>query len=431
MLSLIGLSAILAIVFLLLNGRVGPIVVLTLVPLIAALVAGFSFVEIGEYFNQGLLKVMNIAAMFMFAILFFGIMQDAGLFDVLINKLLVVIKGNVIVAGIVTIIVAAVAHIDGSGASTFLITIPALLPLYRQLNMSPYLMILLIGLSASILNMLPWAGPLGRVATVLEVNPVTLWIPLIPVQIMAFFLLLAFTFYLAKKEKTLTLQRQSGVNKVEKASLPEEATGSEKAGWRYYANVLLTLCTVGFLVSSLLPPVLVFMIAVSLALLVNYPNQVEQFEQLKKHAPGAVVMSTIIFSAGVFLGILKGTGMLTAVAQSLVTIIPPVFVPYLHLIIGFFGIPLELVLNTDAYYFALFPVIDEIVSAHGVSSLSAAYAMIIGNILGTFISPFSPALWLALGLARLEMGQYIRYAFFWVWGFALAVYFLAYIVGVF
>ena len=32
--------------------------------------------------------------------------------------------------------------------------------------------------------------------------------------------------------------------------------------------------------------------------------------------------------------------------------------------------------------------------------------MIIGNIIGTFVSPFSPALWLGLSLAGLEIDAY-------------------------
>jgi CitMHS family citrate-Mg2+:H+ or citrate-Ca2+:H+ symporter len=56
--------------------------------------------------------------------------------------------------------------------------------------------------------------------------------------------------------------------------------------------------------------------------------------------------------------------------------------------------------------------------------------MVIGNIIGTFISPFSPALWLALGLAGLEMGRHIRYSFFWVWGFSIILIVAAMLIGV-
>ncbi len=127
MLSLIGLATILVIVLLLLNGRISPIVALIIVPVIGALLAGFGVTELGEFFNSGINRVINVVIMFIFAILFFGIMQDAGLFDPIINKMIAISKGNVIAVAVGTVIIAAIAHLDGSGASTFLITIPALL----------------------------------------------------------------------------------------------------------------------------------------------------------------------------------------------------------------------------------------------------------------------------------------------------------------
>ncbi len=433
MLSLIALITVLSVVAVLLYGRVGPIVALTLIPLVAALLAGFNFQEISLFFNDGLLKVMSISTMFIFAILYFGLMQDIGLFETIINKMLSLTQGNITAIIITTVIIAAVAHLDGSGASTFLISIPALLPLYKRLKMSPYLLILLIGLSASIMNMLPWAGPLGRVATVLEMDPVKLWLPLIPVQGIAFLLLIAFAYFLSRREKKIIrhLPEQSLTPHQDFYNADIQQTAVTRRSTLYlWVNGLLTLGIIALLMSSIIPPALVFMIGVSVALSINFPSQKEQFERIKAHAPGAIIMATIIFAAGIFLGVLKGSNMLTALAESIVQIMPSIFVPYLHLIIGFFGVPLELILNTDAYYFALLPVIEQITTTQGVPSLSVAYAMIIGNILGTFISPFSPALWLALGLARLEMGEYIRYAFFWVWGFSAIVFLCAWLMGI-
>ncbi len=165
MLSWIGFIAIVIIVTILIRGNTTPIIPLVLVPIISALVAGFSFSDIGEFFSSGMSSVLNVAIMFIFAIIFFGIMQDVGLFDPIIDKMVKATHGNVVLISVGTVFIAMVAQLDGSGASTFLITIPALLPLYRQMKMSPYLLLLLIAGSAGIMNMLPWAGPLGRAAT--------------------------------------------------------------------------------------------------------------------------------------------------------------------------------------------------------------------------------------------------------------------------
>lgn len=439
MLSIIGLATILTIVILLLKGKVSPIIGLVLVPIVGALIAGFSITEIGGFFNEGIDSVINVVIMFIFAILFFGVMQDSGLFDPLINKMIAISKGNVVAVAVGTVIIAAIAHLDGSGASTFLITIPALLPLYKRLNMSPYLLLLLVGTSASILNMLPWAGPLGRTAAVLGMDPTELWRPLIPLQVIALILLIGMAVILGLREKRRILNR----SEAEKADIEAAVTQTEtddslqqskdlslarpKLLW---VNLLLTLGMIGMLVWGVIPAGFVFMIALSIALIINYPNVNDQMDRIKAHAPNALLMASIILAAGSFLGILSGTEMLDSIAVDMITILPAFIVPYLHLIIGAFGVPLELILNTDAYYFALLPVAEQIVTNFGVDTSSAAYAMIIGNIIGTFVSPFAPALWLALGLAGCEMGKHIRYSLFWVWGFSLVLMLVAVLIGI-
>ncbi|GAE26625.1 magnesium citrate secondary transporter [Halalkalibacter wakoensis JCM 9140] len=396
MLSIIGLATILTIVFLLLSGRITPIIGLVIVPIIGALLAGFGFAEIGVLFGEGIDRVINVVIMFIFAILFFGVMQDAGLFDPIINKMIAISRGDVIAVAVGTVIIGAIAHLDGSGASTFLITIPALLPLYKRLKMNPYLLLLLVGLSASIMNMVPWGGPLGRTAAVLGVDPTELWRPLIPVQIIALILLVALAVVLGIREK----RKIAKLNESDQANQEAAATvdmAEKDMGKRddsllrpklLWANLLLTLGVITMLVWGIIPAGFVFMISLSIALIMNYPKVDEQMERIKAHAPNALLMAAIILAAGSFLGILDGTGMLQSLATDLVLFLPAFIVPYLHLVIGFLGVPFELVLSTDAYYFALVPVVEQIVSGYGVESTSAAYAMVIGNIIGTFISRF-------------------------------------------
>ncbi|MDE4084401.1 citrate:proton symporter [Planococcus maritimus] len=439
MLSIIALFTIIIIVALLISNKITPIVALVLVPIVAAFVAGFSFAEIGDFFNSGVESVISVVIMFIFAILFFGIMQDVGLFDPLINKMIAISKGNVIAVAVGTVVIAAVAQLDGSGASTFLITIPALLPLYKRLKMNPYLLLLLVGTSASIMNMLPWAGPLGRTAAVLGMDVTELWRPLIKVQVVGLILLITLAVLLAMREKRLIARRGDFNKEIYEEADPLDVTAQDEKSQKaaalrrpklLWANTLLALAVIAVLVWGVIPAGLAFMIGVSIALPLNYPDMKDQMDRIKDHAPNALLMAAIILAAGSFLGILEGTLMLDSIASDLVTILPAFVIPYLHLIIGFFGVPFDLLLSTDAYYFALFPIVEQVVTGAGVSSLSAAYAMIIGNIIGTFVSPFSPALWLALGLAGLEMGRHIRYSLPIMWGFSIVLLAVSVLMGV-
>ncbi|OYQ80714.1 citrate transporter [Ignatzschineria sp. F8392] len=429
MLSLIGFATILTIVTLLIRGKVIPIVALTLIPIIGALVAGFGMEEIGGFFKSGLGSVMNVVVMFIFAIIFFGILQDAGLFDPLINKMIQLTRGNIITICIGSVIIAAIAQLDGSGASTFLITIPALLPLYKRMRISPYLLVLLIGGSASIMNMIPWGGPLGRTASVIDMDVTELWRPLIPVQVVGMILMVGLATVLGMREKRriAALPASSEVEGSDEDLAP--MTSDLKPGL-YLFNLLLTMGIIAILVTGIIPAGFAFMIGVAIALPVNFRTIQLQNECIKRHAPNALSMASIILAAGVFLGVLNGTGMLTSIAQDLINIMPEFMGRYIHLIIGFLGLPFDLLLSTDAYYFALLPVVDQIATSYGIASTSTAYAMIVGNIVGTFVSPFSPALWLALGLANIEMGRYIRYSFFWMWAIGILLLIAAIIMGV-
>lgn len=433
MLTLIGLLTIAALVALLITGRTTAIIALVLVPLVAALIVGTGTDALAGYFNDGLRRVAPIAAMFMFAITFFGVLQDAGLFRPLVDGLVRMTAGNVVAVAMMTALLGMVAHLDGAGATTFLLTVPALLPLYRRLHMSPYLMLLLLATGAGIFNMLPWAGPLGRTAAVTGIDVGVLWQPLLPVQVVGAVLLLAMAAVLGLRERGRAARLAASGGDLAPAGtaapLPRAAAPApvRHAG----LNALLFVAVLGALVGSLLPSAYIFMIGLALALLINYRRPAQQMEAIAAHAPAALKMGAIILAAGSFLGVMDGSGMLRSIAADLAHVLPDSMLPWLHVLLGVVGLPMELLLSTDAYYFGLLPVVLEITTPLGVDPAHSVYALTIGNIVGTFISPFSPALWLALGLAGADIGRHIRYSLGWMWGFSLLLLGAAWLLGVF
>ena len=443
MLSLFALALVITCITLLLTKRASPFVTFSLIPILFAFIAGFSTSEIQTFFLAGLDKVTPIAVMFIFAILFFAFMQERGLFDPMIQSIVSKAGDHLIAVTAATVAISILAHLDGSGASTFLICIPTLLPVYQRLQMSPYLLLLLVSASASVMNMLPWGGPLGRAATVIEVDPTQLWYALIPIQGSAVFLLFLGAYLLGKREQYRIKERSLPEAHLEQITggLREPAEGDHRsedskdqssqlpAYW--WTNLCLTLSMITLLLSGIFPSALVFIIALSIALILNRQTVDEQHAFMKKHAWSALHMAMIIFAAGIFLGVLKESKMLHALAQDAMSYLPEMIQAHIHILIGFFGAPFELILNTDAYYYALLPIVEQAVHPYAVSSESVVYAMLIGNIIGTFISPFSPALWLALGLAHLDMDSHIRYSFKWIWGLSIILMLIAWILGLF
>ncbi|MBO1199546.1 TRAP transporter large permease subunit [Staphylococcus simiae] len=446
-LTIMGLIIIISIVGLLIAQKISPIVGMTLIPCLGAMILGYSVSDLVSFFSKGLDQVMSVVIMFIFAIIFFGIMTDSGLFKPLVKRLILMTRGNVIIVCVMTALIGTLAQLDGAGAVTFLLSIPALLPLYKALNMNKYLLILLLALSAAIMNMVPWGGPMARVATVLKAKSVNeLWYGLIPIQIIGFVLVMLFAAYLGYREKQrikkaiargeLSETQDIDIHKlVQIYERDQEIKFPVRGRAKYnpyikWINVVLTLLVIIAMLVNIAPPEFAFMIGVSLALIINFKSVDEQMDRLKAHAPNALMMATVIIAAGMFLGVLNETGMLKSIATDFIKIIPAEVGPYIHVIVGLFGVPLDLLTSTDAYYFAVLPIVEQTASQFGVPAVSTAYAMVIGNIIGTFVSPFSPALWLAIGLAEANMGTYIKYAFFWIWGFAIVMLVIAMLMGV-
>ena len=435
MLTIIGILIILIIVGLLMSGKVNPILAMSFIPFIGALIAGFSLPEISSFFEEGIHKVSKVAVMFLFAILFFSILKELKVFDPLIKSMVAITRGNVIVVAIITTLIAALVHLDGSGAATFLIIIPALLPLYKNLGMSPYLMLLLMAGSMGIMNMVPWGGPLGRASAVTGIDASVLWQSLIPVQIAGIVGMVAFAAIMGVREKyRIAEAKKQGTTPFEQDFLLQElvtSATSEIRPQRLAINFFILFISIGLLAFGILSAAYIFMLALSATLFINYRTPREQMEVLIKHAPQALSMVAIIFAAGAFLGIMTGSGMLKSIAVDLIHILPTQWVGYLHIFIGMIGVPMDLFTSTDAYYFGLLPIVQEITATSGVSPESVIYAMAIGNNAGTFVSPFSPAAWLAMGLAGTEMGRHLKYSFGWIWLFSLFPLFVGHILGLY
>ncbi|WP_152657478.1 CitMHS family transporter [Oceanobacillus sp. CFH 90083] len=446
-LTIVGLLIIFSIVGLLISNKISPIVGMTIIPIIGAFIAGFNFGELSEFLAAGSQQVMGVVIMFIFAIVYFGIMQDSGLFNPFIRFMILVTKGNVIVVAIATAVIGMIAQLDGAGASTFLLCIPALLPLYKELHMSRYLLLLLVALSAGVINMIPWGGPAARAATVIEMDLIEFYLPLIPVQAIGAGLILTLAVILGIREKKriskraaageITLNENINIlaiaDNFTKRQNEEMAQAKEQprdVAWRNWANLVLTVLVLGTMMAGLLAPQYAFMIGVAIALPLNYKGVDNQMNRVKVHAPNALMMAAVILSAGVFLGVLNESGMLEQIALAAVAIMPAFVIPFIHLIVGVLGVPLDLLTSTDAYYFALLPIVDQIASTQDIASVSTAYSMMIGNIIGTFVSPFSPALWLGIGLASANMGKHIKYSFFWLWGFSIILLGFAVLIGV-
>ncbi|WP_367110588.1 CitMHS family transporter [uncultured Psychrobacter sp.] len=427
MLALLGFLTIFVFLGLILTKKVSVIVSLILVPVFFALIGGFGS-ELGDFMLDGIIGVAPTGIMLGFAILFFGVMDNAGLFDPLISKVLALVKGDPIKITIGTAVIAMVAHLDGSGASTFLITIPALLPLYDKLGMSRITLAGMVALGAGIMNLTPWGGPTARAAAALEVSTAVLFNPLIPAFLAGVVWVIFVAYLVGRKER-----KSLGVQNLEH-NLHDELNDEERSMRRpklFWFNLVLTVLTIVALVQVWLPLPIVFMVAFAVAVLINYPKPDDQMHQIRTQSVGMITVVSIIFAAGIFTGILSGTGMINAMSTALVQIIPDAVGGSMGVIVAVISMPLSLIFTPDAYYFGVMPILAETASAYGLDPTQIGQASMLGQMTTGFpISPLTASTFLLIGLAQVELADHQKFVFKWAFGTTIVMTIVAVITGV-
>ena len=432
MITALGFGLMFLIVTLILLRRISPLVAFVTLPVIASALAGFGLGEIGKFITEGLKAVAPTATLFIFAILYFGVMRERGLFAPLVNFLLRSTGGKPLAVAVVTVAVTAVTHLDGIGAATFLLVIPALLPLYLRLGMKREMLLCLVVLSAGVMNMVPRGGTTARASAVTGIDASQLWISLIPVQAVGLALVMALAVFLGLRAQRSPLGHGmlAGHEAAQTAEPGDDGRQLSPLSWRYWANLVLTLIILVCLFTGAFPLFACFMVGLGVALVLNYPSLAEQNQAVLRHASDAMQMALVMLAAGILLGVLAGAGMSDGMAHWMINVLPEGSANWLHVIIGAFGVPLGMLFSPDAYYFALLPVIRDVAVAAGVDAQAVASAMLIGENTGFGISPVVPSVYLAIGLAGVELYKHIRYTVLWAWGISLVMLAAAVVFGV-
>jgi CitMHS family citrate-Mg2+:H+ or citrate-Ca2+:H+ symporter len=437
LLALAGFAMVAAFMILIMSKRLAPGVALILIPIIVALLLGESPRDIGEMALDGIKALAPTGVMLMFAILYFGLMIDAGLFEPVVRRIVAMVDGDPLKVVVGSAVLAAFVSLDGDGSTTYMITIAAMLPLYQRLGMNALSLTCVTMLASGVMNLTPWGGPLARAASALHVDTGALFVPMLPSMLAGIVGVLAIAWHLGKRERTrlnfdpnaplgLEPTAEEAAARIDQApvgsegpAITQSAPGETEIDHASHARPKLLLVNAGLtillmiaLIAGLLPIPLLFMIGFSVALIINYPNPHEQRIRLVAHSGNVISVVSIIFAAGVFTGILNGTGMVTAMSGSFVSLIPPSLGPYMAPITAAASLPFTFFISNDAFYFGMLPVIAEAAGQFDVAKLELARASLIGQPVH-LLSPLVPSTFLLVGLAGVELGDHQRFTLKW------------------
>ncbi|MEV6249227.1 citrate:proton symporter [Streptomyces sp. NPDC051742] len=460
MLTVLGFAMIATFLVLIMMKKMSPIAALVLIPALFCVAVGQG-AQLGDYVIEGVGKLAPTAAMLMFAIVYFGVMIDVGLFDPIVRGILRFCKADPVRVVVGTAVLAAIVSLDGDGSTTFMITVSAMYPLYKRLGMSLVVMTGVAATANGVMNTLPWGGPTARAATALKLDAADIFVPMIPALGAGLLFVFALAYVLGRRER-----KRIGYLTLDQVLVPEPGTGTvlvaaggggadparkaaggsgdapgaptpsgagavkaaddgadegfqgldpNRATLRpklYWFNAGLTVALLTAMILELMPIPVLFLLGAALALTVNYPNMAEQKARIAAHADNVLNVAGMVFAAAVFTGVLTGTGMVKHMADWLVGAIPEGMGPYMALVTGVLSLPLTYFMSNDGFYFGVLPVLAEAGAAHGVSPLEIARASLVGQALH-MSSPLVPAVYVLVGMAKVEFGDHTRFTVKW------------------
>ena len=434
-LTLLAYGMVVTFMALIMTRRLSPLTALVLVPVAFALLGGFR-AELGPMMLEGIGKLAPTGVMLLFAILYFAIMIDAGLFEPFVARVVRLVQGDPVrvVAGSAAL--ALLVSLDGDGSTTYMITTAAMLPLYHRLGVRPLVLACVTMLASGVMNLLPWGGPTARAASALGVPVDAVFLPMIPAMVVGALWVLFVAWRLGVAERArlagapaaavVGAPAHGGTDPALDAAtpLPTHATG-----WRAAANVALTAALLAALVLALLPLPVLFLLAFAVALVVNHPTLAAQKALLHRHAGNVLAVVGLIFAAGAFVGILSGTKMVDAMAASVVALVPPALGPYLAPVTGVLSVPFTFFISNDAFYFGVLPVLAKAGAAYGISAEAMARASLVGQPVH-LLSPLVPSTFLLVGLAGVEFDAHQRKTLGWALGASRVLLLVALLAGV-
>ncbi|AMZ70533.1 MULTISPECIES: CitMHS family transporter [Pseudomonas] len=422
MLIFLSYAMIASFMYLIMSKRLSPLVALLLVPIVFGCLSGFT-TQLGGMMYDGIKMLAPTGIMLTFAILYFCMMTDAGLFNPLIKVLLRLVKGDPRKIVIGTAVLGLCVGLDGDGATTYIIATAAFLPIYRLTGIRLQVMATVLLMAIGVMNILPWAGPFSRAASAMHVDITELFLEMVPVMIAGGVWVIFAAWWLGRME-----YRRLGLIAVSEDEVLKGYAHIRLSDPKFLLNVVLTVALISCMMLNLMPLPILFMVAFGLACLVNFPTLKQQKEVIARHADNVMAVTLLIFAAGIFVGIMGGTGMIKAISDNLITLLPQQAGHYMSVITALLSMPFTYVLTNDAFYFGVLPILAETAAHYGIGPNEMAIASLIGQPVH-LLSPLVASTYLLCGLLDIDYGDNQRVSLKWTFGTVIVMLFAAIAIG--
>ncbi|GAB2882815.1 CitMHS family transporter [Streptomyces mayteni] len=426
MLAVLGFATLGSFMLLVMRKYLSAFTAIMLTPIAAALVAGEGR-RLGDMIMSGLETVAPTAVLLLFAVLYFGLMMEAKLFEPISRLIIRVSKGDPVRICVGTAVFALVVALDGDGTTTYMIVCSAFLPIYHRLGMNPLIAAVLAVMAlGTVSGTTPWGGAATRGISVLHLDATDYFVHMIGPMVLTSLTIVAVAYWLGRRERRKLDAGTLAAYRAEIAS--GEGVEPVRADWRLWFNTALTVALLVLLVLEVAELVVLFMVAFVIALLVNIRAVDAQQELVKRQAANAVPVVMLVLGAGVFTGVMTDAGMIEQMADATLAVVPDSMGNLVPLFTALLALPLGFFMSNDAYWFGVVPVLAESAAHYGTDPTEIARAGAIGQI-PHMMGPTSAPLWVLLGLVKTELGDFHRYALRWGIPVSLAYILFAVVTG--
>jgi CitMHS family citrate-Mg2+:H+ or citrate-Ca2+:H+ symporter len=294
--------------------------------------------------------------------------------------------------------------------------------------MNPLVLTCIIMLAGGIMNILPWGGPTARVMSSLKLGHTEIFVPMIPVMLIGLVWVFFVAYILGVREKK-RISKHGKYTKYSGQDIAGENDPELRRPKLIIINLILTIILLCVMILDIIPLGIAFMIAFCIASLINYPKLKDQQKIISKHAGNALSVAGMIFGAGIFTGILNGTGIMNAMGNSIISIVPKTWGGYLNVITAIFSVPLTFFLTNDAYYFGILPVITATGSQLNIPPDILGRASLVGQA-SHLLSPLVPSTYLLVSLAGVEFSDHLKFTLKWAIGSSIVMLLSAVALGI-
>ncbi|MGX7107430.1 SLC13 family permease [Hutsoniella sourekii] len=435
-LTIMGLLMIMCFVYLLLSQKLTVFGSLIIIPLIFGLltvvIGGyqlsdlFSWIFEGVFFSidnsTGQLNIGVAPAVFLilFAIVYFNLMLDIGLFDPIICFFIKQMKSDPLRVTVLTVLTSIAVSSTGDTTTTVIILLAAFVDLYRQYKVRLWMLAILIIGPNTILNMLPWGGPAAVISSAVKIDLVDLSNALWPGILLALVYCVGLGVYFGLQERKRLNYHSADFQRLDKSqeeqmimSVRNRKKELKKPKY-FWFNLCWTIFVLGLIISGTTHGSIAFLIGTIVAMTINFKNTKEINQLIGRYIGDAMLPPLATLGAGVFSGILNGSGMSAALASGATAIMPSFLGSQIILIYCFITIFGLVFLPQEAYYFGISSVMAEIMEQFGISRVQTAVASMMPQAFG-MISPIIPALYILTDRTEQDFLTYQKRYITYLW----------------